>query len=59
MPLPKDTIQGYMADMFADFLYYNRKEDELFTLREVENLLGTYTKEELGRMLLEEFYKAL
>ena len=54
MAISKTDLQAYVGDLFADFLYYNRKEDEDFTMEDAENLANIVTKQELTDMFLKE-----
>ncbi|HET8688434.1 MAG TPA: hypothetical protein VFM18_17625 [Methanosarcina sp.] len=60
MTISKRQLEGYVSDIFSDFLYYNRKEDEDFTIDDAENLSSICTKEELIAMFvnqINEHYK--
>jgi len=55
----KADIEGYVSDLFADFLYYDRKEDEDFTVVDAENLMDIVTRAELMEMFqkqIDEIY---
>ncbi len=60
MTISKTQLAGYVEDLFTNFLYYDRKSDEDFTVEDAENLPNICTKEELTAMFLnqiDEIYK--
>ena len=54
MAISKAKLEGYVSDLFSDFLYYDRKEDDDFTLEDAENLSTIVTKEELTDMFTKQ-----
>jgi len=54
MAITKNDLPGYVSDMFFDFLYYNRKGDEDFTVDDANDLPNIVTKEELMAMFAKE-----
>ena len=54
MAIPKSKLKGYVGDMFADFLYYDRKEDDEFTLEDAENLPNIISHEEMLTLFFDE-----
>jgi len=57
MAVSKIQLEDYVSDLFNDFMYYDRKEDEDFTLADAENLSSTVTKDELIEMFVKEIDK--
>ena len=53
----KTQIAGYVSDIFADFLYYDRKEDEDFTVEDAENLPNIIEEHELMQLFEKHTYK--
>jgi len=59
MAVSKTQLEDYVSDLFSDFLYYSRKEDEDFTMADAENLPSVVTKDELTAMFqkqIDEIY---
>lgn len=54
MTISKEKLKDYVSDLFANFLYYNRKEDEDFTVEDAESLPDIISKEELLAMFEKE-----
>lgn len=54
MAITKDDLPDYISDMFSDFLYYNRKGDDEFTIDDANDLPSIVTKEELLAMFAKE-----
>lgn len=54
MTISKKELEGYVGDLFSNFLYYNRKEDEDFTIDDANNLPKIVTKEELTAMFVKQ-----
>jgi len=52
--ISKQQLEGYVSDLFSDFLYYNRKGDEDFTVEDAANLQNICTKEELTAMFMKQ-----
>lgn len=57
----KKEIKATITDLVADFLYYDRKEDESLPLGRIELAIeqGQVTKEMLVGMFADELRKAL
>ena len=53
MAISKEQLEDYVTDLFSDFLYYDRKEDDEFTVDDAESLSNICTKEELIAMFVE------
>ena len=50
----------YISDMLSDFLYYNRKEDENFTLDDVKKMMNhPHAVEELTKTFEQELTRLL
>lgn len=47
--ITKEDIKGYIKDLVASFLYYDRKEDEDLPIGEIERLIskGTISIDEI------------
>lgn len=54
MPISKLDLEGYISDLFSNFLYYDRKEDDDFTIEDASKLSSICTKEELTAMFLKQ-----
>jgi len=54
MSIKKDTIKATVSDLFSDFCYYDRKEDEDLTVEDMENISSIISKEELVKLFLDE-----
>jgi hypothetical protein len=52
--ISKQELEDYVSDLFSNFLYYDRKEDDDFTLDDVKTLPRVVTREELIEMFTEQ-----
>lgn len=53
--ISKSQLRDYISDLFSDFCYYDRKEDEDFPCEDVDKIVpDVVTKDELKEMFLEE-----
>lgn len=52
--MDKQLLNDIIEDLVSDLLYYDRKEDEEFTLKDVEDLLKN-NKQEFKDTLIELF----
>ena len=57
MAVTKTKLKDYVSDVFADFLYYDRKEDEDFTVDDACNLHNIISHEELLTIFYDEIDK--
>lgn len=57
LAISKEKIKVCVSDLFSNFLYYDRKEDEDFTLEDAENLPNIISHEELLTIFIKEIEK--
>jgi len=57
MPLTKEKLNNTIDDLFTDFLYYDRKEDDEFTLQDVKDIPNVMSHEEMLEKFLTEVNK--
>lgn len=57
----KEYVDAVISDMIADFLYYDRKEDDILPRGKIEEMVanGEFTVDEMIEMFREHLTKGL